>query len=123
MATLEFSVPLLVFNGVEARAVDAIASRIFPADDGGGGAHEAEVVVYIDRTLAGHSRHLQTFYRDSLRALDAHCVTRFGARFADLAESDQNAVLEELDTDDAAFGELGRLPPSDASRELDEGAA
>jgi gluconate 2-dehydrogenase gamma chain len=102
------SVPLLVLNEREALTVDAIASRIFPSDEQGGGGHEAEAVVYIDRTLEGHSRHLQALYRDSLRQLDDYCSSQFGGPFAGLSEAQQEEVLGQLDSRTAAFGELGR---------------
>lgn len=110
---LQLSVPLFAFNEVEAKTVDAIASRIFPADDHSGGAHEAEVVVYIDRTLAGHSRHLQAFYRDCLGELDAYCSTHFGGPFAELSEQEQDEVLGRMDTRTVALGQLGPLPPAE----------
>lgn len=108
---LHLSEPLFVFDEVEASTVDAIVSRIFPTDDRNGGAHEAEVVVYIDRTLAGYSRHLQSFYRDHLRQLDTWCVTHFGASFASLTEQAQEEALALLDTHGPAFGEQGKLSP------------
>ena len=113
---MELSVPLLVFNEVEAETIDAIVSRIFPTGDEGDGAHEAEVVVYIDRTLAGHSRHLQAFYRDRLQELDVYCSAHFNQRFADLSEHQQDEVLGQLDTRKIALGELGELPPGDTAR-------
>jgi gluconate 2-dehydrogenase gamma chain len=46
-------VPLRFFDEKEALIVAAAASRIFPSDDSGPGAHEAGVVIYIDRQMAG----------------------------------------------------------------------
>ncbi len=46
-------IPLRFFTREEALIVAAAASRIFPADESGPGAHEAGVVFYIDRQLAG----------------------------------------------------------------------
>ena len=46
-------VPLRFFTQAEALIVAAAASRIFPSDESGPGAHEAGVVIYIDRQLAG----------------------------------------------------------------------
>jgi gluconate 2-dehydrogenase gamma chain len=46
-------VPLRFFTEAEALIVAAAASRIFPSDDSGPGAHEAGVAIYIDRQLAG----------------------------------------------------------------------
>jgi hypothetical protein len=41
------------FTADQARVLDAVASRIFPAIDGRPGAHEAGVVYFIDKSLAG----------------------------------------------------------------------
>ena len=46
-------IPLRFFTEAEALIVAATASRIFPSDDSGPGAHEAGVAIYIDRQLAG----------------------------------------------------------------------
>ncbi len=46
-------VPLRFFTETEARIVAAACARIFPSDSAGPGAHEAGVVIYIDRQLAG----------------------------------------------------------------------
>jgi gluconate 2-dehydrogenase gamma chain len=46
-------IPLRFFTAVEARAVRAACARIFPSDETGPGATEANVIVYIDHQLAG----------------------------------------------------------------------
>ena len=46
-------IPLRFFTESEAAIVAAAVSRIFPSDDAGPGAHEAGVVIFIDRQLAG----------------------------------------------------------------------
>ena len=46
-------IPLLFFTEAEAHAVQAACARIFPSDESGPGATEANVIVYIDRQLAG----------------------------------------------------------------------
>jgi gluconate 2-dehydrogenase gamma chain len=46
-------IPLLFFTEAEARAVQAACARIVPSDASGPGATEANVIVYIDRQLAG----------------------------------------------------------------------
>src|SRR5271156_1223397 len=45
-------VPLRFFTAAEAQVVQAASERIFPSDEGGPGATEAGVVIYIDRQLA-----------------------------------------------------------------------
>jgi gluconate 2-dehydrogenase gamma chain len=46
-------VPLRFFTAEEARVVTAACARIFPSDASGPGAIEANVVIFIDRQLAG----------------------------------------------------------------------
>jgi gluconate 2-dehydrogenase gamma chain len=46
-------VPLRFFTEVEAKVIVAACERIFPADESGPGATQANVVIYIDRQLAG----------------------------------------------------------------------
>jgi len=52
-ASTTVRIPLRFFTESEAAIVAAAASRIFPTDDAGPGAHEAGVVIFIDRQLAG----------------------------------------------------------------------
>ena len=46
-------IPLRFFTESEAAIIAAAVSRIFPSDESGPGAHEAGVVIFIDRQLAG----------------------------------------------------------------------
>jgi len=46
-------IPLRFFTAAEARTVQAACARIFPSDESGPGATEANVIVYIDHQLAG----------------------------------------------------------------------
>jgi gluconate 2-dehydrogenase gamma chain len=46
-------VPLKFFDEGQALVIAAVAARIFPSDASGPGAPEANVVIYIDRQLAG----------------------------------------------------------------------
>jgi len=46
-------VPLRFFTAEEARVIAAACARIFPNDESGPGASEANVVIFIDRQLAG----------------------------------------------------------------------
>ena len=52
-AQKQVRIPLRFFTEAEALIVAAAAARIFPTDESGPGAHEAGVVIYIDRQLAG----------------------------------------------------------------------
>lgn len=129
MTSDDSAVALLFFNDFEARTVDAVAERLIPRDDLGPGAHDAGVVVYIDRALAGFSRDLQPVYRLGLRELDDHCRERFSAPFVGLSPGQQDEVLrswlgpetdaarDQARTDLWSPGELpGSEPTSDSSR-------
>ena len=89
---------LTFFNEVEARTIEAIAARIFPGDPTDPGAREAGVVDYIDRSLAGFLKDLQTFYRRALQELDDYARERHGAAFSELTEEDQDRTLSALDS-------------------------
>jgi gluconate 2-dehydrogenase gamma chain len=90
--------PVLHFlNPVEAATLDAMAARIVPGSAEDPGAREAQAVLFIDRSLAGFLRDQQTPYRVGLRRLDAFTRERYGRRFPDLDESQQDEVLTELD--------------------------
>jgi gluconate 2-dehydrogenase gamma chain len=60
-AEQQVDIPLRFFTAEEARVVAAACDRIFPSDESGPGAREANVIVYIDRQLAG------PYGRDELR--------------------------------------------------------
>jgi gluconate 2-dehydrogenase gamma chain len=49
----QVKIPLLYLTEAEAHVVQAACARIFPSDESGPGATEANVIVYIDRQLAG----------------------------------------------------------------------
>jgi len=98
MSATEPRPPVLHFlNPVESATLDAMASRIIPGDADDPGAHEAQAVVFIDRTLSGFLRDQQTPYRLGLRRLDEITRERHGRRFVELDATDQDAMLEELD--------------------------
>jgi gluconate 2-dehydrogenase gamma chain len=111
---------LLYLNDFEAKTVDAIAERLIPADDLGGGAHAAGVVYYIDRALAGFSTNLQRVYRLGLRDLEALCQERFLSSFTELSAEQQDNILRAFlgpeipqPGEDPSRGELlstGELP-------------
>jgi gluconate 2-dehydrogenase gamma chain len=92
------SMDLIFFNEEEAQTVEAVAARIIPGDATDPGAREAGVVTYIDRSLAGFLRDLQTFYRRALQELDDYSRDRHNSPFRELTEGDQDRVLAELDS-------------------------
>lgn len=90
--------PLLFLSPHEAAVVDALVAVIIPSEPGSPGAHEAGVVEYIDRGLAGFLRDLQPVYRQGLRLLAEVTTELTGA--ADLVELDDEArrrVVARLD--------------------------
>ncbi len=90
----------------QARLVDAIAARIFPATDTPG-AVEAGAVFYIDRALAAPYAHLRSRYTRALRALDKDARRKFGAAFVKLSSEQQDSVLGDLES-----GNITALPNS-----------
>jgi gluconate 2-dehydrogenase gamma chain len=106
------SSPLRFFTESEARIVVAATSRIFPTDESGPGAKEADVVTYIDRQLAGpygHDCHRYTeppfedgppefgyqgkaspreIYREGLKQLSG---------FDRLSKAEQDAALKQIE--------------------------
>src|SRR5215212_3903255 len=112
------SMDLIFFNELEARTVEAVAARIVPGDATDPGAREAGVVTYIDRSLAGFLRDLQTFYRRALQELDDHARDHYGAPFSELSEKDQDRVLAGLDSFiETESREYGADAPQDRNTE------
>jgi gluconate 2-dehydrogenase gamma chain len=92
----------------EANALDALVARIVPGDAGDPGAREAGVVTYIDRALAGPYAEWGLAYREGLRLLEAHAVAKHGAKFHQLSETDQDAILAALEANEVpGFGGNG----------------
>jgi gluconate 2-dehydrogenase gamma chain len=120
----------LYFSADEAAAVEAIADRIIPPDPQTPGGKDAGCGVFIDRQLAGPYGRSEGLYREgpfqtgsksqgpqsettpaelyrkTLAALDRHCRSNFGGRrFADLGDSEKDAVLHELDEEKLKFAD------------------
>jgi gluconate 2-dehydrogenase gamma chain len=106
-------VPLRFFTAEEARVVTAACARIFPSDASGPGATEANVVIFIDRQLAGpygrdkyrytkgpfvesypeHGYQSRENPRDTYRA----GIKMLGGDFASLSPADQDAKLKSIE--------------------------
>ena len=82
-------------------ALGAFVERLIPSDSTGPGAKEANVVRYIDRSLAGDLLPFRPAYDLALVALDAYSVKKFGSAFADLPADKQDAILTDMDTNTA----------------------
>ena len=120
---------LLFLRPEEAATLDAVLSRLIPADDLGPGARETGGTTFIDRQLAGPygghdwlymqgpfptdplpSQGLQSpitprqQYRDGLAALGAYCKASFGGKlFQQLAPADQDKVLTGMEKNEIKF--------------------
>jgi hypothetical protein len=86
------------FTPEEAKEVDAISSRIIPADELPG-AHEAGVVYFIDKALVTFDKDNQKTYREGLPEVHARVREMYAgkARFSRIAAEQQDAVLLSLD--------------------------
>jgi gluconate 2-dehydrogenase gamma chain len=83
-------------TAAESAALDALASRILPSDDGTPGAHEARAVHFIDRGLTGAMAGSREQYAIGLAALDAVAMERGGNPFRSLPASEQDAIIEAM---------------------------
>jgi gluconate 2-dehydrogenase gamma chain len=116
------------FDADEARAVEAIADRLIPADELSIGGKEAGCAVFIDRQLSGDYGRAATQYRlgpflegtpqqgpqfrdtpaeryrKGLAALNAYCRGATGQPFAALSTPQQDAILTKLDTGTVDLG-------------------
>lgn len=94
------------FNPGDAATVEAIAARVIPGGESDPGAREADVIVYIDRTVAGFDHDTQPLYARGLKLLDEQCRKTQGRPFVELGPKDQDAVLArtEDEGDSAAPG-------------------
>jgi gluconate 2-dehydrogenase gamma chain len=115
----EVRVPLRFFTAGEARIVMAACERIFPSDESGPGATEANVIVYIDRQLAGPYGHDKYRYtkgpwietvpehgyqgKESPREIYRAGIPTLGTDFAEVSAEEQDTRL--LKIEDSAFFE------------------
>jgi gluconate 2-dehydrogenase gamma chain len=106
-------IPLRFFTEAQARIVAAASERILPADESGPGATEANVVVYIDRQLAGpygsdKYRYTKGPWVDSVpehgyqgKATPAEImregVNQLGVKFLELTAVQQDAALTQIE--------------------------
>jgi gluconate 2-dehydrogenase gamma chain len=88
---------LETLTATEADIADAFLARLIPSDANGPGAREARVLRYVDRALSGELASSRTAYTAGLAATDAYARSKFGAGFAALSASQQDAVLSDLE--------------------------
>jgi gluconate 2-dehydrogenase gamma chain len=87
----------MFFTEREANTVTAMAERIIPADSTGPGATDADVIVYIDRALAGYGRHLQRLYRRGVISINRLAgETTAGKTLFELPIAKQDELLTRL---------------------------
>jgi gluconate 2-dehydrogenase gamma chain len=91
---------LKVLTPSEARILEAIADRIFPATETSG-AVETGAIDYIDQALAGDYGHFRSLYRNGLRAVDRHSREKFARKFADLNDVEKDTVLTDFESGQA----------------------
>lgn len=113
-STFAFDFPLLFLNPREAATIDAFVGHVIPSEEGSPGAREAGVTEYIDRSLSGFMRDLQSVYREGIADLDAYARETSGAPYLELDEDEQFAVIARLDeisgTDPESFlGQFYRI--------------
>jgi gluconate 2-dehydrogenase gamma chain len=89
-------------TSAESDTLEALAARLIPTDANGPGAKEARAARYIDRALGGALSGSREAYRSGLAALDAYARSSKGGGFHELAASDQDAVLTDVERGSAS---------------------
>ena len=84
-------------NDEHAATVAAFAERLMPGAPGKPGAHDANVLNYIDLALAGAYADQQDFYRRGLAQLDAYCRKTYNQPFVKLGAAQQDEVIGALE--------------------------
>lgn len=105
-----------VFTPNERRCLEAIVSRIIPADTNGPGALEAGCALYIESALGDAYQSQKAAYSAGLAALDSRAIERWGKLFPALEATEQDQMLSEFERNtrvgeyegSAAFFELVR---------------
>jgi gluconate 2-dehydrogenase gamma chain len=101
---------LKTFSPAQAQTLEAVLERLLPTDATGPGAKEANVLRYIDWSLAGDLSVFAGPYTSAIAAIDAYAENKFGAGFASLSASQQDSVLTDMQTNAAT----GFTPTSQA---------
>ncbi len=100
--------PPATLTASEAETLGAIAARLIPTDGTGPGATEARAAQYIDRALGGALSSFRDAYRAGLADLDRYAQSTKGNPFARLSADDQDALLRDIERNDAAgFSQSG----------------
>jgi gluconate 2-dehydrogenase gamma chain len=105
-----------LLNAKERRCLEAVVSRIIPADANGPGALEAGCAAYIESALRDAYRSQKPAYISGLAALDSYAIARHGNPFTAVDSSKQDQILTAFEQnttsgeypDSAAFFEMVR---------------
>jgi gluconate 2-dehydrogenase gamma chain len=108
--------PRGVLTFTERQSLEAIVSRIIPADADGPGALTAGCARYIESALGDAYRSLRKTYSAGLAALNSHAMSSGGKSFAALGVIEQDKILSDFEqntivgdySESAAFFELVR---------------
>ena len=87
---------LKALSAAEAATLEAVLERLLPTDATGPGAKEANVLRYIDWSLAGDLNVFRAPYTAAIAAIDAYATGKYGAAFAALQPAQQDAVLTDM---------------------------
>ena len=93
--------PFETLTAAESDTLEAVVARLIPTDANGPGAVEARAVHYIDRALTGPLASSREAYSTGLEALNRYAVASQGAPFIELPASEQDAVLSDMESNDA----------------------
>jgi gluconate 2-dehydrogenase gamma chain len=105
---------LKALTAAEATTLDAVLQRLFPTDATGPGAKEANVIRYIDWSLAGDLSVFRGPYASAIASIDAYSTATYGAAFAALTPVQQDQVLSNMEGNKAT----GFAPSSSAVFEM-----
>jgi gluconate 2-dehydrogenase gamma chain len=83
------------FTPAEFRTVRVLADMIIPRDERSGNASDAGVPEFMDFTMTDRPNN-QKWMRPGLAWIDSQSNTRFGKPFADAAESQRAAILNDV---------------------------
>lgn len=92
--------PVSVLTKDQADALDAMSSRILPVVDGRPGAHEAGVVIFIDRSLATFNARNKPLYVDGVTDLNRRAAEKSGnatTTFTALTPAQQDELLHSIE--------------------------
>jgi gluconate 2-dehydrogenase gamma chain len=106
---------LKALTAAEAVTLEAVLERLLPSDATGPGAKEANVLRYIDWSLAGDLGVFRGPYAGALASIDAYATQTYGATFAALTAAQQDQLLANME---AGTPQTGFSPSASAVFEM-----